>query len=218
MGLAASQARFLCLTARKADCEHKSLALAQEKLNITEKMSLISNEYAQAMNATKLMWSPDGMDGDFGLSYGLLMTPSAANDYNPYMITTPSGAIVLNSAYKAAAEAAGIDKTGGLGSQEQRDKFISALIAEGIITNPTAKSITVNDYDATLDSENKVQLTPLQKSDDYFHDWNSKAGLGDTSMLIKGGAEAMDLSGLILSVSSTFSRSGLSSTGKVKLM
>ena len=98
MGLAASQARFLCLTARKANCEYKSTALAQEKLNITNQMSQIANDYAQAMNATKLVWTPDGMDGSFGVSYGLLMTPSAANDYNPYMITTPSGAIILNSA------------------------------------------------------------------------------------------------------------------------
>ncbi len=203
MGLAASQARFLCLTARKADCEHKSLALAQEKLNITEKMSLISNEYAQAMNATKLMWSPDGMAGDFGLSYGLLMTPSAANDYDPYMITTPSGAIVLNSAYKAAAEAAGIDKMGGVGSLKQRDKFISALIALGVVTSETAKSITGYDYEPTLttdkDGNMKIDLAdPAGGIDTKLIDWQPHAGLGDEPK-VKGGAAAGTLEDLILS-------------------
>lgn len=210
MGLAASQARFLCLTARKANCEYKSTALAQEKLNITEQMSQIANDYAQAMNATKLVWAPDGMAGSFGVSYGLLMTPSAANDYNPYMVTTPSGAIILNTAYKEAAEAAGITKMGGLSSgsdyQDARDRFIAALVAQGIVTDPTAKSITVKDYDATLNDDNSVSLVdaaePLQESVTYA----DRAGMGNPP-LIKGGADAMTFADLILS----------DSMGKVKV-
>ena len=118
MGLAASQARFLCITARKADCEYKTTDLAQQKLNITNQLSQISNDYANAMNATKLMWSNEGVSADFGLSYGALMAPSALNDYNAYMVTTPSGAIVLNSQYAAAARAAGISRNGGFGSTD----------------------------------------------------------------------------------------------------
>ena len=129
MGLAASQARFLCITARKADCEYKSTELAQQKLDITKQLGAISTEYSNAMNATKLMWSNDAVNGSYGMTYSLLMMPSAANDFNPYMVTTSSGAIVLNGPYAAAAKAAGISKSGGIGSQESRDKFISALSA-----------------------------------------------------------------------------------------
>lgn len=204
MGLAASQARFLCLTARKANCEYKSTALAQEKLNITEQMSQIANDYAQAMNATKLVWTPDGMAGSFGVSYGLLMTPSAANDYNPYMITTPSGAIILNTAYKEAAEAAGITKFGGISSgndyQDARDRFISALVAQGIVTEPTAKSITLNDYDATLNDDNSVSLVNAAEPEDENVEYATKAGMGKKP-LIKGGADAMTFADLILSES-----------------
>lgn len=209
MGLAASQARFLCLTARKADCEYKSTALAQDKLNITEKMSQISNEYAQAMNATKLMWCPDGMDGDFGLSYGLLMTPSAANDFNPYLITTPAGAVILNSDYRAAAEAAGIPKSGCSGSQSQRDKFISALSALGIVTPNTAKEITLFDYEPELttddDGYSKITFTnPDVEANELGTSWNWDwdkmigAGMGKEP-LVKGGAAATNLYGVILS-------------------
>lgn len=176
MGLAASQARFLCLTARKANCEYKSTALAQEKLNITERLAQISNDYSQAMNATKLVWCPDGMDRDFGLTYSLLMTPSAANDYNPYMVTTPSGAIVLNTAYKEAAEAAGIGKTGGIGTSDQRNRFIQALVGQGVVTEYTSNSITGSEGVA----------------------YNSKAGMGDAPK-IKGGTDAMTLDDIILS-------------------
>ena len=209
MGLAASQARFLCLTARKAHCEYKSTALAQEKLNITNQMSLVANDYAQALNATKLVWQPDGMDGSYGLTYGLLMMPSAANDYDPYMVTTPSGAIVLNTAFMEAAKAAGIDKTGNPAAlrktdtntreslQDQRDKFISALIAQGLITDPTAKAITKNDYDAALDDNNSVTLTKV-KDDEVSQVYNTNRGIGAEPQ-IKGGADVMTLSDIILS-------------------
>lgn len=180
MGLAASQARFLCITARKANCEYKSTALAQEKLEITDKMSQVSNDYAQALNATRLMWCPDGMDKDFNLAYSLLMTPSAANDFNPYMLTTPSGAVVLNTAYMEAAKAAGISKTGvltgGVDIKTARNNFILALADQGIVTPTTANEI--------------VNYVP----------YGDKAGMG-AEPKIKGGADAMTLAGLILSES-----------------
>ena len=204
MGLAASQARFLCLTARKANCEYKSTALAQEKLNITNQMSQIANDYAQAMNATKLVWTPDGMDGSFGVSYGLLMTPSAANDYNPYMITTPSGAIILNSAYKEADIAAGIYMTGRIDLNKAsdvstaRDRFIAGLVAQGIVTEDTAKAITDRDYDAVLNEDNSITLTDAEVSDPNSVTYADQAGMGRPP-LIKGGADAMTFSDLILS-------------------
>lgn len=104
MGMAASQARFLGITARKASCEFKSTEIAQQKLEITNQLSDISVDYANAMNSTKLIWQNEAATYDYGASYGLLMTPSAMNNYNAYMVTTNTGAIVLNSAYAAAAK------------------------------------------------------------------------------------------------------------------
>ena len=133
MGLAASQARFLGITLRKANCEFKSTELAQQRLELTNQMTDIAQEYANAMNATKLVWHNDmvtdsfGNPMDYGLSYSLLMMPSAANDYNPYMVSTRSGAIVLNSKFKAAAEAAGISEGGGTASAAGRKKFLASL-------------------------------------------------------------------------------------------
>lgn len=180
MGLAASQARFLCITARKADCEYKSTDLAQQKLEITNQLSDISNEYSNALNSTKLVWDNMNVSSACPVDYALLMSPSAANDYNPYMLSTSSGAIVLNSTYAAAAKAAGISKAGGFGSQESRDKFISALSSQGIITEETAKSITSNFYsvdeDATKEAGQIVfgNVTPTNGIP-----WNTIAGMGD---------------------------------------
>jgi hypothetical protein len=191
MGLAASQARFLCITARKADCQYKSTDLAQQKLEITNQLSSVSNDYANSLNATKLMWSNDAVDADLGLSYSLLMMPSAANDYDPYMLTTQSGAIVLNSEYAAAAKAAGISKGGGIGSQTQRDTFIQSLASGGVLTQDTANQITIYDNVLSTDKTNVTNATSGIA-------WNAFAGLG-AEPKNKNEVDAMQLSDLILS-------------------
>lgn len=182
MGLAASQARFLCITARKTNCEYKSTDLAQQKLEITNQLADISNTYSNAMNSTKLMWDNENCDSATSLSYGLLMTPSAANDYNPYMLSTTAGAIVLNSEYAAAAKAAGISKAGGsLGSQDSRDKFISALAYGGALTEETAKQITVTDYtvdEAATKEAGAIQFNSAPVSDTNSLVWDTLAGVG----------------------------------------
>lgn len=199
MGLATSQARFLCITARKADCEYKSTELAQQKLEITNQLSDISANYANAMNSTKLVWKNDLVKNDYGLTYNLLMTPSAANDYNPYMVTTSSGAIVLNSEYAAAAKAAGISKAGGIASADGRDKFIAALVPGGIVTQDTANSIMTTDYVATKMDDGTLKLDKANTSATTGNvGWNSGAGMGSTP-LDKNSVDGLDISALITS-------------------
>jgi len=182
MGLAASQARFLCITARKTNCEYKSTDLAQQKLEITNQLADISNTYSNAMNSTKLMWDNENCDSATTLSYGLLMSPSAANDYSPYMLSTTAGAIVLNSEYAAAAKAAGISKAGGgIGSQDSRDRFISALAYSGNITEETAKQITLTDYtvdEAATKEAGSIQFNTATVSDTKSTVWDTLAGVG----------------------------------------
>ena len=207
--MATAQARFLGITARKADCEYKSTELAQQKLEITNQLSDVAAEYSNALNSTMLIWQNDATSKTTNVTYSLLMTPSALNDYNPYMITTPSGAIVLNSEYAAAAKAAGISKAGGVGSQEGRDKFIAALVPGGIITQETAAAITKTDYTGVKNADGSVTLTeipasntdksgPTQNPDSVL--WNPAAGMG-AQPLDKGSASIMQLSDLILSES-----------------
>lgn len=199
MGLATSQARFLCITARKADCEYKSTELAQQKLEITNQLSDISANYANAMNSTKLVWKNDLVENDYGLTYNLLMTPSAANDYNPYMVTTSSGAIVLNSEYAAAAKAAGISKAGGIASADGRDKFIAALVPNGIVTQDTANSIMTTDYVATKMDDGTLKIDKANTSATTGNvGWNSGAGMGSTP-LDKNSVDGLDKAALIMS-------------------
>lgn len=213
MGMAASQARFLGITARKASCEFKSTEIAQQKLEITNQLSDISVDYANAMNSTKLIWQNEAATYDYGASYGLLMTPSAMNNYNAYMVTTNTGAIVLNSAYAAAAKTAGISKAGGIGSQDSRDRFIAALVPEGIITQDSANAITLTDRQLTTKNANGGYITKdteITNTDKTQNNgivnnpssvgWNPVTGMGAAPM-DKESVDMMDLSAMILSES-----------------
>lgn len=175
MGLAASQARFLGITLRKANCEFKSTELAQQRLELTNQMTDISQEYSDALNSTKLVWHNEavcdsfGNPMDYGLSYGLLMMPSAANDFTPYMVTTRSGAIVLNSKYAQAAKDAGISMSGGIPSAEGRKKFLKSLSQSSVING-------VSQHDNIITEATYNILEP--SSPDAKVAWHYTAGMG----------------------------------------
>ena len=179
MGLAASQARFLAITSRKMNCEFQSMQIAQDKLSVTRDLQSAATKYQNSMNATKLVWDTD-MDEVYDLSYDLLMTPSALNDYNPYLITDAQGKIVLtDSMFNAAYNAGIIDENGdptgaalftqsgknidvqnpdGTVSQVwksdgSRDAFLNALVTSGDLAATTADSVkAVNDGNSYTNS------------------------------------------------------------------
>lgn len=162
MGLAASQARFLAITARKAQCEMQSMQIAQDKLSISNELTTATQQYQNALNATKLIWDSDGTGNHmYDVSYGLLMSPSAANMYDPYLVTDRSGRIALNSKMAKAAQAAGIDPKGGTpANQAGRDAFIQALAAAGAIAGSTANAVISNAYSSSAG----VGGVPLDKT------------------------------------------------------
>jgi len=151
MGLAASQARFLAITSRKASCEFRSQQIAQQELSLSRDMEEISEEYQDALNQTQLVWDPDGNGTDlYDLSYNIMMTPSELNNYEPFMLSRRDGKIALNSQYAAAAEAAGLDEKGGLSSGTDKkaayQKFIEALGNNHMITSSVTIDTLKNGY------------------------------------------------------------------------
>lgn len=141
MGLAASQARLLTITARKSDCEFQSMRYSHQKIALSRSMTDLSNEYQNSLEQTKLVYDYYGTgDENTPLSYGLLMTPSELNGYLPTLITDASGKAVLSSQYAAAARAAGIPQEGlgCLPSTDTRNKFIQGMADSGLITQQSA--------------------------------------------------------------------------------
>lgn len=149
MGLAASQARFLGITARKNSCELRSMQIAQEKLSITNQLTQISEDYQNSLDATRLVWDSEyNTDGSiYDVSYGLLMTPSLLNDYSPQLLTNLKNQVILDNQYADAIKniAVGSDAEGnplsfaqlqtGGGSRTQGnfEKFLEALNKGGLV-------------------------------------------------------------------------------------
>lgn len=145
MGLAAGQARLLSITGRKSDCEFESMRLSHQKIALARELADLSNEYQNSLNQTKLIYDYYGTgDTSTQLSYGLLMYPSALNNYMPTILTDSLGRVTLNSKYAAAARAAGIPQEGlgTLPSEDMRNAFIRGLAQQGLITEKLANTIT----------------------------------------------------------------------------
>lgn len=186
MGLAASQARFLAITARKANCEFQSMQIAQEKLSTTRELERATEEYQSSLNKTKLVWDPDGSgENAFDLSYDLMMRPSAVNNYTPYLMTTRDGRIVLDSKMAAAARQAGIPEGGCERSAELYEKFLNQMVKNGGMSETSAA---------------------VCKSMDYEKDFKN-VGLGGP-MLDKTQASEMGINDLIAYIDNTISKSG----------
>lgn len=149
MGLAASQARLLTITARKSDCEYKSMLLSHQKIALSREMSELSAEYDNSIQQTKLIYDYYGQTSETTpLSYGLMMTPSAMNNYTPLLVTDNGGRVVLDGRLAKAARDAGIPQEGldGLPSSDIRNKFIDSLASTGYISQNTAENIKKTTY------------------------------------------------------------------------
>ena len=164
MGLSASQARLLTITARKSDCEYESMRLSHQKIALSRDMNIVSEEYQNSLDQTKLMWDFYGNDSQANdLNYNLLMSPSALNNFTPTPLTDTAGRVVLSPELAAAARAANIPQEGmdGLPSSNVRNTFIEALGKNGVITTTMAENIQRTTYNqlAGVGSADLVNVT-----------------------------------------------------------
>lgn len=115
MGLAATQARFLAVTSRKSSCENRSIELAQQKLSLSRELDYASEEYQNALNATRLVWDVDGTgDYRYDLSYDIMMYPSDYNQYLPYFLSRQDGKVAFDDGImKAVSSVFNVDAETG---------------------------------------------------------------------------------------------------------
>lgn len=119
MGLAASQARLLSLTARMHDIEYKAQKLEAQKLQMANKSQQVYVEYEDALNRTKVQYKTIGADGsasfkDATLKDLVVATGEGKADYIAHNIST-------NQMYCTQAQ-------------------ISAFVTASTATNPTTST------------------------------------------------------------------------------
>ena len=57
MGMSASQARYLQLTARKSDVEYQAQQIAQKRLTLAERTEIIAKRYTERMDDRRLYYN-----------------------------------------------------------------------------------------------------------------------------------------------------------------
>ena len=97
MGLAASQARLLTITARLADNELRSQTINNAKMRLATQSAQASDEYIDALNGTRLMFtntSADGLAQTQILTFNNLMQYSQYN--NQYGLVNAAGQLLVS--------------------------------------------------------------------------------------------------------------------------
>ena len=200
MGLAASQARFLGITARKNNCELRAIAIAQEKLSISNQLAQLSQNYYHSLDATKLVWDSDaaGNGSVYDLSYDLLMNPNAINNYYPQVLTNRRNQVILNDKlYNALKDvqfrAEGSNNNGDLTTfaeggiartAENYQKFVNAIL--GISNYLQAISTTDNNGNTivrTTDSENHSLYRPDNGIGGFVQEHNTANAMDKQSLI-----------------------------------
>ncbi len=125
MGLAASQARLLSLTARMHDIEYKAQKLQAQKLQMANQSQKVYEEYEDALNKTKIQYKTIGADGsaafkDATVRALVTATGEAKSDYIMHNIAT-------NQMYCTQAQIDNFTAAGMTGTEDEAKAFAKAM-------------------------------------------------------------------------------------------
>lgn len=110
MGMAASQARLLSITARLTNNENSGQSISYSKQRLADQTQQITNEYNEALNTTKLtvLTGFNGADATYtDISYDTMTNKQMAANTKQYVVTDTKGRILVTediaNAYKQSA-------------------------------------------------------------------------------------------------------------------
>ncbi|MBE7702473.1 MAG: hypothetical protein E7Z89_00325 [Cyanobacteria bacterium SIG28] len=149
MGMGSSQARLLCITQRMTDIRGQLINLSNQKADLARDMRRVSENYQFGLNQKEYKWSTNNGVTYSELTYGNLMTPSAANQNTPYMISDTSGRIVLDKKYAEYAQIFSPD-----GAKGDWDTNRTQVLSKVTGIDPT-KILYQGRYDAEVDTAKK---------------------------------------------------------------
>ena len=173
MALAASQARLLTLTARKADCEYGISVGSMRKMALTREQSELAREYNSKLQAKNITYYADGKYNQ--ISYGYLMGYGAnytaitggtkpLKKENSMILSDYKGQVVLNDAYADAitkvlgSSAMDSQGRGGTFSTDKIPEILDALIP-GFSAEQFKTVMDGDNLSTSYDAEGVNQLT-----------------------------------------------------------
>lgn len=173
MALAASQARLLTLTARKADCEYGISVGSMRKMALTREQSELAREYNSKLQAKNITYYANGKYNQ--INYGYLMGYGAnytaitggtkpLKKENSMILSDYKGQVVLNDAYANAitkvlgSSAMNSQGRGGTFSTDKIPEILDALIP-GFSAEQFKTVMGGDNLSTSYDAEGVNQLT-----------------------------------------------------------
>ena len=160
MGMAASQARLLSITARLTNNENTGQSISYAKQRLSDQTQQITNEYNEALSATKLtvLTGFNGAEATYtDISYSLMTGLQMAENTKQYIVTDTKGRILVTPDIADAYE-----KSNG-----NYNQFLASLTGSTVSKNGMSYSqsdLTVNRNDETwvkLDADgNEITADP----------------------------------------------------------
>lgn len=181
MGLAASQARLLTITARLADNELRSQTINNAKMRLATQSSKASEDYVNALNNATMKFTNYALDGESqtqNLTFNALTAYSSYN--NQYGLVNSSGQLLVSETEAALFEKANGNLNSylqyhGLTYETTYFENVGAITNEGYIE--PFNYISVEDMKTYFEEYNSYENS--QEVEDYSNAYNeyiSKSG------------------------------------------
>lgn len=168
MGLAASQARLLCITMRITDDQYQLMKLSSQQLSLSAKTTDIDEQYDYMKNAVNYSYN-----GNENFTYSDLMGASGltAGLESPVFVTNKDNKIVLDGAYGMAMQSAYMASNGKpKGSSTGFNAFVAQITgdsttdwykaSQGKLTSTSVSSGT----DSTGSTNNNTSTRTITKT------------------------------------------------------
>lgn len=153
MGLAASQGRYLCLTARNSDLVYEGQQISQQRMALAKETQAVANEYNEAMSNTVMRALLPGQDSQ-QLTYDLITNQDPLSGLCMRLVDA-DGRVVIPGEYMEITE------TIGEGEEQTTTKNIVASSADFV----TRYMSDLVDGDTALE----LSMKPLKDLSEYYN-------------------------------------------------
>ena len=195
MGLAASQGRYLCLTARNSDLIYEGQQISQQRMALAKETQAVADAYNEAMSNTIMTCVVQGQESQL-LTYDVLTNQDLTQGLG-MRIVDANGNVVIPGEYMEVTQTVGegdsaVTKTSRIvSSGEFVNKYMSNLLTAEEALDWSCKSLAVlsadfNELFATstgyttsvvnkdnadfIEENDKVTTDPFVLDSDYLHE------------------------------------------------
>lgn len=191
MGMSASQARLLSITARLSDNEQTAQALSFAKERLADRSEQITEEYNNALAATKLQIMTGFADGAASfsdVSFSLLSSPQVTTLGKQYIVTNTDGKVLVSNAVAQAFINAAGSCNMFLGALGYSISDVNpALKGRNVITHTGEPQVQTSAHEAVVEKIHEAwdkyfvsigktdyDISPLDEDNPDYHPWEFK--------------------------------------------